>query len=432
MYQPTSSNSSNQNLVHTMPVSLQGNSASVPVDLSESSMDTNNNVQNGEFIKAENIIKHSQKLQGDLHTFGMKIKQHEDRLSHLNAEKIKLEDSIIHLQGAIGKSKSSSTNGEDTRNTIEEEVHKQILQHEKSAAGVLCQLKTRHGGHASFLTLTKDVLGIVPMLGRVEDDNLSRLFSEYLGVETMLAIVCKTYEGVKAIEMYDMEGCINKSSGLHGLGATIGRPLDGRFLVICLESLRPYAGKYVVDDPHRKLDILNPRLPNGEFPAGFLGFAVNMINIDTENLFCVTPSGFGLRETLFYNLFSRLQVYKTRAEMIQALPCITDGALSLDGGMIRSYGVYSLGNREDVNIRFPRPERSAGLDEQVEIERQMKDAQWKKEKILDDIKREMTLLDIAKHNFNKKKSDFLKYLASSSSYAIQVQNAVQNAPSVPR
>ncbi|CAI8598357.1 unnamed protein product [Vicia faba] len=431
MLQPTSIGS-NQHLVHTMPVSLQGNSASVPVDLSESSMDTNDNVQNGEFIKAENIIRHSQKLQGDLQSFGMKIKQHEDRLIFLNTEKAKLDDSIIHLQGAIGKSKSSSTNGEDTRSTTEEEVHKQILQHEKSAAGVLYQMKTRHGAHASLLTLTKDVLGIVPMLGRVEDDNLSRLFSEYLGVETMLAIVCKTYEGVKAIEMYDKEGCINKSSGLHGLGATIGRALDGRFLVICLEYLRPYAGKYVVDDPDRKLDILNPRLPNGECPAGFLGFAVNMINIDTENLFCVTPSGFGLRETLFYNLFSRLQVYKTRAEMIQALPCITDGALSLDGGMIRSCGVYSLGNREDVSVRFPRPERSAGLDEQVEIERQMKDAQWKKENILDDIKREMTLLDIAKHNFNKKKSDFLKYLASSSSYAIQVQNAVQSAPSVPR
>lgn len=54
----------------------------------------------------------------------------------------------------------------------------------------------------------------------------------------MLAIVCKTYEGVRALEMYDDEGSINKSSGLHGLGASIGRPLDGRFLVICLESLR--------------------------------------------------------------------------------------------------------------------------------------------------------------------------------------------------
>ncbi|XP_058781451.1 protein DEFECTIVE IN MERISTEM SILENCING 3-like [Vicia villosa] len=368
------------------------------------------------------------KLQGDLHTLGMKIKQHEDRLSLLNVEKVKLEDSINRLQVAIGKSKSSITtkidNAEDTCRTTEEEVLKQILQHEKSAIGFLCQMMTRREALASLFTLTYDVLGMVSMLGRVEDDNLSRLFAEYLGVDTMFAIVCKTYEGVKFIEMYDKEGSIDKTRGLHGLGVTMQRPLDGRFLVICLESLRPYAGKYVVDDPQGKLDILNPRLPNGECPAGFLGFAVNMIHIDTVNLFCVTPSGFGLRETLFYNLFSRLQVYKTRAEMMQALPFITDGALSLDGGMIRSCGVFSLGKREDVNVRFPRPERSFGLDEQVEIEKQMKDVQWKKEILVDDIKREMTLLDLAKHNFNKKKSDFLMYLASSSSISTtQVQNA---------
>jgi DNA gyrase/topoisomerase IV subunit B len=53
----------------------------------------------------------------------------------------------------------------------------------------------------------------------------------------MLAIVCKTYEGVKALETYDNEGCINTSSGLHGVGTSIGRALDGRFLVICLENL---------------------------------------------------------------------------------------------------------------------------------------------------------------------------------------------------
>lgn len=65
-----------------------------------------------------------------------------------------------------------------------------------------------------------------------------RLFSEYLGVETMLAIVCRTYEEVKALEMYDKEGCINKSFDLRRLGASIGRALNGRFLVICLEYLR--------------------------------------------------------------------------------------------------------------------------------------------------------------------------------------------------
>lgn len=100
----------------------------------------------------------------------------------------------------------------------------------------------------------------------------------------------------------------------------------------------------MLEDAQRKLDILIPRLPNGELPSGFLGYAVTMINLDSSNLFCVTPSGYGLRETLFYNLFSCLQVYKTRAKMIQALPCISEGALSLDGGMVRSCGVFSLGN----------------------------------------------------------------------------------------
>lgn len=407
-----------------MALSIQGSSALVPVDLNENCAETQDNVKTGEFLHAESIVRHSQKLQGDLHTLGLKIKQHEDNLNVLNIEKSKLDDSILHLQVNIQKMKSSSStkivNVEDPHGTIEE-VNKQILQHEKSAASILCQLRTCHGAQASLLTLTKDVVGIVAMLGKVEDDNLSRLFSEYLGVETMLAIVCRTYEGVNALEMYDKEGCINKSCGLHGLGDSIGRPLDGRFLVICLESMRPYAGKYVVDDAQRKLDILNPRLPTGECPAGFLGFAVNMINIDSSNLFCATPSGYGLRETLFYNLFSRLQVYKTRAEMMQALPCISDGALSLDGGMVRSCGVFSLGNREGVNVRFPRPERSTGLDNHLEVERQLKDTQWKKEKLQGDIKREKNLLDMAKINFNKKKNDFLKYLASSSSYATQVQ-----------
>lgn len=66
----------------------------------------------------------------------------------------------------------------------------------------------------------------------------SRLLSDYLGLETMLAIVCKTYDSIKSLEAYDKEGHVNKTLGLHGLGASIQRPLDGHFLVICLEKLR--------------------------------------------------------------------------------------------------------------------------------------------------------------------------------------------------
>jgi hypothetical protein len=71
-------------------------------------------------------------------------------------------------------------------------------------------------------------------------------------------------------------------------------------------------------------------------------------------------------------------------------------------------------------VRFPRPERSAGLDEHFEIERQMEDVQSKMKKLLGEFEREKAMLDIAKYNFNQKKIDFLKFLASSSSYATQV------------
>lgn len=54
----------------------------------------------------------------------------------------------------------------------------------------------------------------------------------------MLAIVCRTYEGVKALEKYDAEGNINNTSCLHGAGSSAGKRINGRFLVICLEDLR--------------------------------------------------------------------------------------------------------------------------------------------------------------------------------------------------
>lgn len=64
-------------------------------------------------------------------------------------------------------------------------------------------------------------------------------------METMLSVVCKTNNCVKALEEYDMEGLISKTSGLHGLGASIERPLDGRFLAICLENLRFVIAKFI-------------------------------------------------------------------------------------------------------------------------------------------------------------------------------------------
>nr|XP_017251000.1 PREDICTED: protein DEFECTIVE IN MERISTEM SILENCING 3-like [Daucus carota subsp. sativus] len=145
----------------------------------------------------------------------------------------------------------------------------------------------------------------------------------------MLALVCQTFDGVKALEAYDEGGVINRNSGLHGIASSIGRTLEGRFHVICLDEL--ISG------------LLNPKLPGGEIPCGFIGYAVNLKQRDYQNLSWVTTSGHGLRETLFYHLFSLLQVYRTMKDMYKALPFIKDGAVSLDGG-IMSPGVFDLGH----------------------------------------------------------------------------------------
>ncbi|KAG6467123.1 hypothetical protein ZIOFF_075064 [Zingiber officinale] len=101
----------------------------------------------------------------------------------------------------------------------------------------------------------------------------------------------------------------------------------------------------------RRLALLKPRLANGETPPEFIGFAVNMTDLDRMHLAYITPNGLGLRETLFYSLFSLLQVYKTRSGMQCAMPYISDGAISLDGDIMKNNGVFYLGDRAwKINI----------------------------------------------------------------------------------
>lgn len=113
-----------------------------------------------------------------------------------------------------------------------------------------------------------------------------------------------------------------------------------------LDKLRPYDGEIIAEDPHRRLDLLKPRMPNGETPHGFIGFAVNMIDIDEADLYhYASTTGHSLRDTLFYSLFSNLQVYRSRDDMLNAIPFIPNGAISLDGGIIKNSAMFDLGHK---------------------------------------------------------------------------------------
>ncbi|XP_068316656.1 protein DEFECTIVE IN MERISTEM SILENCING 3-like [Pyrus communis] len=343
------------------------------------------------------------------HQNNLEIKRHEDNIKFLQNEINRLGESLLELQGSLAKHQSANGIAITNENGPATEEEDQILRHEKSAAGLLCRLKlleSQHATQALNLALTKDVLGIVGIvatLGRVDDDNLSRLLSEYLGLETMLAIVCRTNEAVMVLEKYDGDGTILTSAGIHGLGASMGKSIRGRFLVICLDELSPYVGGFVADDPQRKLDIPKPQLPNGECPHGFLDYAVNTIDLDSNNLVNVTSSGHGLRETLFYSLLSRLQMYRTRAEMLLALPCINHGALSLDGGIIKKSGVFILGSSKDIEIKFLAKSGEPSMTvNDGETEDMIKKLKLKRTHVTEDMQREQELLDFALSNLARK------------------------------
>lgn len=79
---------------------------------------------------------------------------------------------------SLGKYHTSNAkdhvNNNSSNKLSEHEIMNQILFQERTAAGLFCKLKTHHASQASQMPLTKDVLGIVALLGKVSDLNLSR------------------------------------------------------------------------------------------------------------------------------------------------------------------------------------------------------------------------------------------------------------------
>ncbi|XP_031267302.1 protein DEFECTIVE IN MERISTEM SILENCING 3-like [Pistacia vera] len=79
----------------------------------------------------------------------------------------------------------------------------------------------------------------------------------------------------------------------------------------------PSTGELDGSDPQRRLALLEPILPCGDTPPGFMGYAVNMVDLDEHHVYTRTSASDGLRETLFYRLFGKLQVYRIRQDVIR-------------------------------------------------------------------------------------------------------------------
>ncbi|XP_026390072.1 protein DEFECTIVE IN MERISTEM SILENCING 3-like [Papaver somniferum] len=279
-------------------------------------------------------------LRSDFERIRTFIGEQEESLEALKEKKTCIEQEISELQDLFEHETTSQSGNFVTDKAV---IISQIKKN-NTAASVLCTLPPR------LQSMLPGIVGIVALLGSVNADSLSRMLAEYLGDDLMLAVVCKSSANARRLENYKKSGEIDPAGGLHLLAAELGSTIDCGFLSICLEDLCPYSGESKSNDPQKKLDLIDPP---GETPSGFLGYAVNMVNIDIQHLHAKTSKGYDLRQTLFYNLFGEVQVYGTRKQMNQAHGYIKDGAISLDGGIIKGRGIMALGPRKEPNVRFP-------------------------------------------------------------------------------
>ncbi|PON72057.1 hypothetical protein PanWU01x14_068990 [Parasponia andersonii] len=275
----------------------------------------------------------------DICKLGLFIGQVEAKFSALNDVKEKVEKIIEELQDSTEPCPLGFSNCFSTKEELMEEIEKIG----NSAAAVLCRISRGVPFQEPENHLMKDIIGVVALLGSVCCRQLSRILSEYLGADQMLAVVSRSFEAAAALEKYEQNGEVDRGRALHAEAATTGKSLSGRFLVICLEDVSPFVGGFEGGGFQRKLALPLPYLLDGAIPKGFLGFAVNMIDLDMDELGIMTNSGHDLRETLFYHLFGELHVYRTREDMLASRACIKHGAVSLDGGILKQNGAISLG-----------------------------------------------------------------------------------------
>ncbi|XP_044505503.1 structural maintenance of chromosomes flexible hinge domain-containing protein GMI1 isoform X4 [Mangifera indica] len=290
------------------------------------------------------IIETEKELESEICKYGRRIKKYETALKVVNDQMTEVEQVLSQLQASTEPHILS-----DPYWLTKEEMSRQIQSKGQSASAVLCCGGPLHESRTDFM---EDIVGVVALIGKAWTRNLSRILAEYLGEDQMLALVCRSFRAACALEEYERNGEIDFSLGLHGKAAAHGKSIVGRFLVICLEDIRPYTGELDGSDPQRRLVLPDPILPCGNDPPGFMGYAVNMVDLDEVHVYTRTDAGHGLRETLFYRLFSELQVYRTREDMIEARACIKQGAVSLDGGILKENGFISLGNGNPT-ICFP-------------------------------------------------------------------------------
>ncbi|KAF2291896.1 hypothetical protein GH714_036024 [Hevea brasiliensis] len=356
----------------------------------------------------QSIVNLEKGLEEEIFKYGERIGFCENQLKELNELKADHEQGLSELEASTELQLFNNVNYLSAK----EEITEQIKSKSHSAAATLCHLSRNFSFQETQKLFMQDIFGLVALLGTVCSSKLSRILAEYLGEDQMLAIVCGSYEAASSLEKYKENGEVDSNVAFHAEAASLGKSISGRFLVICLEDIRAYKGEVDESDPQRKLVLPDPLLRNGNTASGFIGYAVNMINLDIYHSCIRTRSGNGLRETLFYRLFGELQVYETREHMVRARASIERGAVSLDGGILRENGIISLGCG-NPEICFPVEMLDDAMDcspVSLEIKKKIEEKKRDLQKIVSQIEKWNRMHDKAMKKFTKKRNRYMKFI----------------------
>lgn len=321
------------------------------------------------------FIDRNTKMQRKLREQGRKVKRAEEELAILKKTKKEVDDVEAlwkeELKAFESEAKAITDAERDARalspcsksvNTAPQVI--ELLQKQgdppgSHAASVLLDAVVNDGNVFAAGGAGSDILGIVALLACVENDLLNRALVDYLGIEKMLMIVCRSEKGLKYLQKLKSERSEVDDFTLHAFARSRNRSISGTFRVLILNEASFYKrsdGLPSVDKEHpqKLLLIPDPGPKHKPCPKGYLGYAVNLLRFNPQQLECyATPAKHGLRESLFFQLFSYLQVYDTKEHMLAAQEFHTTGAVSLDGGLIHAKRFLEHVLGEEPAVKFP-------------------------------------------------------------------------------
>ncbi|KAF1001494.1 hypothetical protein AG4045_029073 [Apium graveolens] len=185
---------------------------------------------------------------------GRRIGEHEQKLKTFHAQRLEYEKALSELQASL----EANSNGDSSNSPKKERMLGEIESRAHTAASVVCKVLKDKKYH----DFSKDILGVVALLGSVETNELARILTEFLGEEQMLGVVCKSYKAAHNLETCDVHGNVNCSTGLQALASALGTSLDGRYSVICLEDVSAF---HFFGKPSIHFPVVAPQSQNSRY-----------------------------------------------------------------------------------------------------------------------------------------------------------------------